>query len=272
MALWIADSERALTRLKEDVQTLCAQGTCLTACGDSVICAAQDGAHVYTAAGEEIAAYPLPPGICRLCALPDALYALSSEADSVSLLCPRTGRLRLCARAGCYPRDMMLSRCGRYLLVSGGAAGETMVLLAQDLQQIGRYALPGVVCAAAFGERDMYALCAVEENDMAAHVLRISPRGVISQVQRMSALPGAMRVLTDGSLLCGVAGEMLRLRPDGRVLQRYPGGLAQSIRVVRDGALVADPVEGCVMQTTLSIGKSAGKIFLGASPSDVLVF
>ena len=179
MALWIADSEQNLTC---DAQKLCRGAQCLTICGDSVICAAQDGAHAYAAGGREICAYPLPPGVCRLCALPGALYALSSEADSVSVMCPHTGRLRLCARAGCYPRDMELSPCGRFLLIAGGASGEALVYSAQELTLLKRYPLPGVVCAAAFGTREMYALCAVEEGDVAAQLLRISSRGVTGEM------------------------------------------------------------------------------------------
>ena len=269
MALWIADSEQNLTC---DAQKLCRGAQCLTICGDSVICAAQDGAHAYAAGGREICAYPLPPGVCRLCALPGALYALSGEADSVSVMCPHTGRLRLCARAGCYPRDMELSPCGRFLLIAGGASGEALVYSAQELTLLKRYPLPGVVCAAAFGTREMYALCAVEEGDVAAQLLRISSRGVTGEIFHARALPGALRTLPDGTLLCGILGETMRLRPDGRVLQRYLGGLAQSIRVLKSCALIADPVDGSVQRVLFGIGKSAESIAHGASPSDALVF
>lgn len=271
MALWIADSERGLMYVKESTRRLCTQALCLTVCGDRVICAAQDGAHVFSPSAQGLGGYPLPPGTCRMCALPDALYALSSEADSVSLVCPMTGRLRLCARAGCYPRDMQLSPCGRYLLIAGGAAGEALVMSAQDLSLLRRIALPGIVSAAAFAGRDICALCAVEESDMTALALRISARGVKSEILTRRGLPGAVCSLPDQTLLCGLLGETLRLRMDGRVLQRYPGGLPQSIRMGRSAALIADPLDGSVQRVTYSIGKSAEKIYLGASPSDVLL-
>lgn len=271
MALWIADSERGLMYKREGARWLCKQALCLTICGDRVICAAHDGAHVYAPDAQALGQYPLPPGVCRMCALPDALYALSSEADSVSLLCPQTGRLRLCAQCGCYPRDMQLSACGRYLLIAGGAAGEALLLSAPDLKLLRRYALPGVVCAAAFAGRDLCALCAVEEGDMTTLALRISSRGVKSEMFTRRGLPGALGALPDGSLLCGMLSETLRVRMDGRVVQRYPGGLAQSIRIGRDMALIADPVDGSVQRVTYNIGKSAEKIYLGASPSDVLL-
>lgn len=271
MALWIADSERGLVYMRESARLLCRQAQCLTVCGDRVICAAHDSARVFTPEGQLIGQYPLPPGTCRMCALPDALYVLSSEADSVSLLCPMTGRLRLCAQAGCYPRDMRLSPCGRYLLIAGGAAGEALIFSAQDLTLLSRCALPGIVCAAAFMGRDVCALCAAEESDVTTLALRISPRGVTSEMLQKRGLPGAICALPDQTLLLGLLGETLRLRPDGRILQRYPGGLAQSIRAWREMALIADPVDGSVQRVTYSIGKSAEKIYLGASPSDVLL-
>ena len=271
MALWIADSERGLMHIRSQAQPLCPQAQCLTVCGDCIICAAQEGAHVFSPDAQLIGQYPLPPGVCRLCALPGALYALSSEADSVSLLCPQTGRLRLCTQCGCYPRDMHISPCGRYLLIAGGAAGEAMVMSSNDLTLLARCALPGIVCAAAFAGRDLCALCAVEDGDMTTLALRISPRGVTSEILSRRGLPGSLRALPDGSLLCGLLGETLRIKADGRIMQRYPGGLAQSIRAYAGFALVADPVDGSVQRIPCSIGKSAEKIYLGASPSDMLI-
>lgn len=271
MALWIADEERGLVYISKETKTLCPQPQCLTICGDRVICAAREGARVYAPDAQELSRYPLPPGVCRMCALPGELYVLSSEADSVSLLCPITGRLRLCARAGCYPRDMKISPCGRLLAVTGGADGQLLLFSAQDLTLLRSFSLPGMVCAAAFAGGGLCALCAVEENDITAHLMRISRRGVISEVLKGRGLPGAVCALPDQTLLCGLLGETLRLRLDGRVLQRYPGGLAQSIRAYGDFALIADPLTGCVQRVELAIGKSAGTVYPGASPSDMLL-
>lgn len=271
MALWIADEERGLMHIRDKERALCPQPLCLTICGDSVICAAREGARVYAQSAQELSSYPLPPGVCRMCALPGALYCLSSEADSVSLLCPATGRLRLCAQAGCYPRDMKISPCGRMLAVAGGAAGQLLLFSAQDLQQLRRISLPGMVYAASFAGGSLCALCAVEEDDITAHLLRISPRGVVSDVLKWRGLPGALCALRDQTLLCGILGETLRLRPDGRVLQRYKGGLAQSIRAYDDFALIADPLLNCVQRVPFGIGKSAGVVYPGASPNDALL-
>ena len=271
MALWIADEERGLMHIRGDTKNLCPQPLCLTVCGDSVICAAREGARVYTPDAQEIARYPLPPGVCRLCALPGALYCLSSDADSVSALCPVTGRLRLCAQCGCYPRDMKISPCGRMLAVAGGAAGQVLLLSAQDLRLLQSIPLPGMAYAVTFAGSGLFALCAAEESDITAHLVRVSARGVVSEVLSAKGLPGAMCTLRDQTLLCGVLGETLRVKHDGRVLQRYKGGLAQSIRAYGDFALIADPLKGCVQRVELVIGKSAGTVYPGASPSDMLL-
>ena len=271
MALWIADEERGLMHIRGEAKNLCPQPLCLTICGDSVICAAREGARVYAPDAQEIARYPLPPGVCRLCALPGALYCLSNEADSVSLMCPVTGRLRLCAQAGCYPRDMKISPCGRMLAVAGGAAGQVLLFSAPDLQLLRRLSLPGVVYAVSFAGSSLYALCAVEDEDISSHLIRLSARGVQSDIFHDSGLPGALCTLRDQTLLLGMLGAAVRLRPDGRVLQRYAGGLAQSIRAYDDFALIADPLQGCVQRVFLGIGKSAETIYPGASPSDMLL-
>ncbi len=271
MALWIADEERGLIYQSGGVKKLCPQPLCLTICGDSVICAAREGARVYACDAREIARYPLPPGVCRLCALPGALYCLSSEADSMSVLCPMTGRLRLCAHSGCYPRDMKISPCGRMLAVAGGAAGQVLLFSAQDLRLLKSISLPGMAYAVTFAGSGLFALCAAEENDITAHLVRVSARGVVSEVFSARGLPGALCTLRDQSLLCGILGETLRIKADGRVLQRYKGGLAQSIRAYGDFALIAVPLEGTVRRVELAVGKSAGVVYPGASPSDMLL-
>lgn len=273
MALWVADEGGHLLRQDADQRLkLCAQPLCLTACSDCVICAACDGAHVYAAdTAKELHRYPLPPGVNRLCALPDALFCLSSEADSVSLLCPQTGRLRLCAQAGCYPRDMKISPCGRYVAVAGGAAGTLTLLSSRSLTPLRQIMLPGVVCAAAFLPSGMAALCAVGESDVTSQLYRLSPRGVISEVMRCPGLPGALAALPDHTLLLGALGELLRLRPDGRILQRIPCGLPAALRVYPAFSLAADPLSGQVLRLAHTIGKSAAVCCCSASPNDMLL-
>lgn len=92
MALWIADEGAGLIRSgAEGERRLCAQPLSLCACGNTLVCAQAQQAAVYAAdTGAALGRYPLPPGARRMCALPGALYCLSSDADSISLLCPRT--------------------------------------------------------------------------------------------------------------------------------------------------------------------------------------
>jgi len=271
MALWIADAEKGLMHISGSEKCLFPQALCLAVCGDSVICASPQAAQRYTPKAERLSEYPLPPGVTRLCALPGSLYCLSTEADSVSLLCPVTGRLRLCAQAGCYPRDMQLSPCGSLLLIAGGASGTALVYSARDLTLLRQFSLPGMVYSAVFCGKELFALCAVEEDDIVSHLLRISPRGVKSDIFSARGLPGALCALQDQSLLVGLIGSTVRLRPDGRVLQRYPGGLVSSIRSWPAFALTADPLSGCVQHIENGIGKSAAVIYRGASPNDMLL-
>lgn len=272
MALWIADEEDCLVRRTgSKAEQLCKQPVCLTVSGSSVICAAGSDAHVYAAdTAQKLHEYPLPPGVIRLCALPDALYVLSSEADSVSLLCPATGTLRLCAQAGCYPRDMQLSPCGRMLAVAGGAAGTLTVLSSRDLRAVKQIMLPGIVCSAAFLPSGLAALCAVEECDIMSHVYRLSPRGVVKEIFRCPGLPGTLLALPDHTLLMGALGAIVRLRQDGRVLQRIPCGLPSVMRAYPAFSLAADPLSGQVLYLPHTIGKSAAVCCCGASPNDML--
>lgn len=269
MALWIADEGEGLLR---EGRTLCREPSALCACGNTVVCAQTQQATVFAAdTGRELGRFPLPPGVSRMCALPGALYALSAEADSVSLLCPRTGQLRLCAQAGCYPRDLKLSPCRRLLLAAGGAAGALFVYRAEDLSLLRRISLPGVVYSAAFAGAQLLAMCAVEENSMQSRLYRVSVRGVASEVTRFSALPGALLALPDGGVLCGILGALIRLRPDGRVQQRIPCGLACALRPCAGCVLAADSLGGQVLRLPTGSAVRAQRLYTGTSPVDMLL-
>ena len=247
MALWIADEGAGLIRSGADGERrLCAQPLSLCACGNTLVCAQAQQAAVYAAdTGAALGRYPLPPGARRMCALPGALYCLSSDADSISLLCPRTGRLLLCAQAGCYPRDLALSPCRRMLAVAGGAAGAVLVYRARELTLIRSLPLPGVVSAAAFAGAELLALCAVDEGRLQSRLFRISIHGVVSALGCWEGLPGALLIHPDGMIVCGVLGKLLLLRPDGRVARCLPCGLPACLRPCPGGLLCADALDGC---------------------------
>ena len=246
MALWIADEGAGLIRSGADGERrLCAQPLSPCACGNTLVCAQAQQAAVYAAdTGAALGRYPLPPGARRMCALPGALYCLSSDADSISLLCPRTGRLLLCAQAGCYPRDLALSPCRRMLAVAGGAAGAVLVYRARELTLIRSLPLPGVVSAAAFAGAELLALC--------------------------EGLPGALLIHPDGMIVCGVLGKLLLLRPDGRVARCLPCGLPACLRPCPGGLLCADALDGCVTRVTAAL-TDAQCVYRGDSPLDAMV-
>lgn len=254
MGLWIADERQGLLR-SGCADALCAQPQGLCLCGDAVVCACPREAQVFGAeTGAAVAAYPLPPGVRCMCALPGALYCLSGEADSVSLLCPLTGQLRLCAQAGCDPRDLTLSPCRRMLAAAGGAAGRLYLYDSQTLTLRRSIALPGIVYAACFCASGLMALCAVESGDISACLYRVSARGVVSEHMRLPGLPGALLALPGGGLLVGALGQLVQLRPDLRVQRRFACGLPARLRLYPGCALCADSLEGRLLRVPLREG------------------
>lgn len=269
MGLWVADEGRGLF-YPHAGGALCASPLCLCACGNAVVCAQACQARVFAAdTGAALGGYPLPPAVRCMCALPGALYCLSGEADSVSLLCPLTGQLRLCARAGCDPRDLALSPCRRMLAAAGGAAGALYIYNSYDLRLLRSFSLPGVVYAARFAGTELLALCAVEDGDIHTCLYHISVRGVVSEVLRTPGLPGALLPLPDGSLLLGALGKLWRLRADGRLMQRFPCGLPARLRLSGDSVLCADPLAGKVWRIPLG-GARGRAVYAGDTPADVL--
>ena len=255
MGLWIADQSAGLKRLPGN-GCLCPQPLCLCACGASVICAGPGEARVFASGdGSEMARYPLPPAVRRMCALPGALYCLSGEADSLSLLCPRTGQLRLCVQAGCDPRDLALSPDCRLLAAAGGAAGKLYLYDAAALTPVRAFSLPGIVYAVCFCGSELAALCAIESGEISACLCRVSPRGVVSERLRLPGLPGALLALPGGGLMVGALGQLLLLRRDGRVLRRIPCGLPARLRLQGGFALCADPLDGALLRVPLGDGK-----------------
>lgn len=244
MGLWIADARQGVLtptgRCAEPAAPLC-----LCVCGSAVICAGQREARVFAAeGGPPVAAFALPPAARCMCALPGALYCLSGEADSVSVLCPRTGQLRLCARAGCDPRDMTLSPDSRLLAVAGGASGKLYLFDSPALTPLRSIALPGVVYAVCFRGAELYALCAIENGEVSTCLYRVSARGVVSEGLHLPGLPGSLLTLPGGDLLVGALGQLLHLRADMKLLRRFPCGLPARLRLYRDHVLCVDPLEG----------------------------
>lgn len=272
MKMWIADESAGLIfHAQGTARTVCSQPLGLCLCASMLICAQPQQALACAASsGDALASYPLPPNTRHMCALPDALFCLSSDADSLSLLCPRTGRLRLCAQAGCYPRDLALSPCRRMLAVAGGAAGAVLIYHAEDLHLIRALNLPGIVSAVAFAGAELLALCAVEDTQLRSQLYRISVHGVTSKLGCWEGLPGALMALPDRSLLCGIMGRLLRLRADGRVAQCLPGALPTRLRPCPGGWLCVDALDGRVLRYDAD-SAHAQCLYQGSAPCDALI-
>ena len=253
MSLWIADAREG--RLSPAGERLCAQPLCLCVCGGAVVCACPRCARVFAADGSELGSYPLPPGVRCMQALPGALYCLSGEADSVSLLCPRTGQLRLCTQAGCDPRDLALSPCRRMLAAAGGAAGRLYLYDSYTLELLRVISLPGIVYAVCFWNGGMMALCGIGADEPSAALYRISARGVVSEALRLSGLPGALLSLPGGGLMAGTLGHLAILRQDLTAQRRFACGLPARLRLYPGFALCADPLEGRLLRIPLREGK-----------------
>lgn len=268
MGIWIADEREGL--LRPGKAPVPCQPQCLCVCGDSVVCATAAGAVAFALEdGRELCRFPLPPGVRCLRALPGALYCLSGEADSVSLLCPRTGQLRLCARAGCDPRDLAFGPGCRVLAAAGGAAGQLYLLDSADLHLLRSIALPGVVYAVCFCGAELMALCAVEAGDIQAGLYRISVRGVVTELLRLPGLPGGLLALPGGGLLVGALGQLLQLRPGGGVQRRAPCALPARLRLYGDCVLCVDSLDGTLLRFSLRDGRPV-PLYRGA-PVDALI-
>lgn len=129
--------------------------------GSGALCAGQGS--VYVSSDEERTIYHLDantllpcgvyaggPGMRALCLSPDGerLYALLGDADSVLMLCARTGAPMLLARVGVNPQNMRLDDTGERLVIAGGRDGCAHVLCAHTLALLARYPSEGFLADA----------------------------------------------------------------------------------------------------------------------------
>lgn len=124
--------------------------------GSGALCAGQGS--VYAASDGESAIYRLDantllpcgvyaggPGMRALCLSADGerLFALLSDADSVLMLCARTGAPMMLARVGVCPQNMRLSGEGERLVIAGGRDGCVHILCSRTLRLLARYRAEG---------------------------------------------------------------------------------------------------------------------------------
>ena len=124
MQLWVADGEAGLMRT---VNGACIRvgppGNALCAGWGRVYCAGQSCCVCYDRlTGKMLFDVSVPSGVCALAILEDRVCALSADADSVTAFSALTGEMLFSAPAGINPRDLCISRQGRFLAAAGGEA------------------------------------------------------------------------------------------------------------------------------------------------------
>lgn len=264
MRIWVADGEKGLMCVSGGAcRRVGPPGRALCAAGGRVYCAGESRcACVQRSTGGFLFDFAVPPGVCAMAAAGNSLCVLSADADSVTAFSPDAGSILFCAPAGNYPRSLRADPGGRYLAAACGAAGEIRVLDG-ELRLLARYRVPGVAVDACFLPRGLAALCAVEDGEVSARLIRISPRGVMETVYAWPAVPCAL-CAGPGGYWAGGFGEILRLRPDGRLTGRLPCPCPVRIAGTHDGPLICDPWQGRVF---LPDGRT---VYRGPDPADAL--
>jgi len=265
MQIWAADGEAGLmVKNGAEYVKIGPPGEALCPYSGRVFCAGRGECRGYRPdTGEILLSMAVPGGICAMAAFGGRLCALSSEADCLCALCPRTGEMHFSTPAGNYPRGLCLSPCGRFLAVAGGASGEAL-LFDQQLCCLQQLRLPGVCCGICFLARGMAALCAVGEGELSSRLMHISPRGVIEEMLAFPDVPCSLCALPGGGCLAGFNGQVIGLRPDGRIFLRLPVGYPACIRHLAGCSMICDLSPGRIITTDGTC------IYRGPAPWDVL--
>ena len=266
MRVWVADGQRGLMRGEGGQwRRVGPPGSAVCRGGGRVFCAGPSRCTGYDPErAEALLDFALPPGVCALTALGERVYALSSDADSVTAYSARTGDVLISAPAGAYPRGMCASPCGRYLAVAGGAAGEILVLDDQ-LACRRKYRVAGAACGVCFLPRGIGALCAVGDGELSARLMLIRPSGVAEEMLAWDGVPCALTALTGGRCAAGCHGAVWCLRGDGKVFRRLPCAYPARLRPLGAGALVCDGWQGGVFSLEGHL------LYQGQEPRDALI-
>jgi len=246
MGLWVADGEKGLMLLNGDgCRRVGPPGETLCRARDKIWCAGAGRCRCYAdRTGEPLWNMALPTGVCAMAAMGSQVYALSTDADSVTAFSADRGVILCCAPAGVYPRDLCAHPGGRLLLTAGGASGK-MLLFDADLNKLKTYRLPGTVCGACFWGRGMGALCAVERGEtLGARLYAVSFRGNAEEMFSLPLMPGFLCGLPDGGCVMGCCGEIVRFRANKKAALRQPFSCPLRLRAARDSMLLCEAGEG----------------------------
>ena len=217
---------------------------CVAADGQRLACFGEKTAFMLSKNGTF--AFSPPPGVCRAFFCGDSLYALSSDGDGVYRLNAATGEPLVFSPAGCFPRDIALSPCGRYIAVAGGAGGEAAVLEADSLRPVHVARLPGSAVGARFFGSDLFVLCRKEGETAALYAVK-KGRAVCRRV--FSEAPCALG-LCAGRLAAGFFGGVELLGEDCRPRRVLECPLPLRIADAPGGALIADASEDRILLLT----------------------
>lgn len=267
MGLWVADGERGLMLINgEECRRVGPPGETLCRAQGRIWCAGAGRCRCYAeGTGEYLCGTALPTGICAMAALGSQIFALSSDADSITSFCAETGEIRCCAPAGMYPRDVCPHPGGKYLLAAGGASGE-MILLDAFLNCLKVFRLPGTVCGACFLNRGMAALCAVERGEtLASRLYAVSFRGVAEEIFSLPSMPCCLCGLPDGGCIMGCCGEIIRFRANKKTAFRQPFSCPLRLCAAKGHILLCDAGEGVFFLP------SGRRVYAGANVLDSLL-
>lgn len=266
MGLWVADGEKGLMLLDQNgCRRVGPPGETLCRADGKIWCAGAGRCCCYAErTGETLCDMALPTGVCAMAALRNRVYALSSDADSVTAFDAATGEIQCCTPAGVYPRDLCAHPGGRMLLAAGGASGE-MLLFDADLNKLKTYRLPGTVCGACFLLRGMAALCAVERGEtLAARLYTVSFRGVTEEIFSLPFIPNFLCGLPDGGCVMGCCGEIVRLYANKKAAHRQPFSCPLRLRAARGSMLLCEAGEGVFLLP------ARRRVYAGANALDAL--
>ena len=267
MGLWVADGEKGLMLLDgEGCHCVGPPGEALCRAGERIWCAGAGRCYCYAErTGKPLCDAALPTGICSMAAMGNQVYALSSDADSITAFTADTGEIIGCTPAGVYPRDLCAHPGGRLLLVAGGASGE-MLLLDAALNKLKIYRLPGTLCGACFLARGIAALCAVERGEtLAARLYAVSFRGVVEDIFSLQLVPNCLCSLPDGGCVMGCCGEIVRFKANKKAALRQPFSCPLRLRAARGCILLCEAGNGVFLLP------SRRRVYTGPNVQDALL-
>ena len=267
MGLWVADGEKGLMLLDQNGwHRVGPPGEALCQTGGRLWCAGTERCYCYAErTGDCLCDTALPTGVCALAALRNRVYALSSDADSITAFTADTGEIIGCTPAGVYPRDICAYPGGRLLLAPGGASGATL-LFHPDLPKLNPSRLPRTACGACLPPRRPAPLSAVERGEtLAARLYAVSFRGVVEDFFSLPLVPNCLCPLPDGGCVMGCCGEIIRFHTNKKAALRQPFSCPLRLRAARDCILLCEAGDGVFLLP------SRRRVYTGPNALDALL-